>query len=182
MRIDESKEYWTPIDGWQSYEVSTKGRVRHQYKDGAYRNMAIRRDSKGNSVTLCEGNRKYHARVRRLVAEAYLENPSNSKYVKYLDGNRFNDALTNLAWGEWSDRQLRPRTRMKRMICVFTADTGQLYRLYAAYQDDCQDLGISEASLYRHLASGKPFGGYIFKKLHLGADGRFTAKSRIKTK
>ena len=42
-----------------------------------------------------DGKRYY---IHRLVAEYFIDNPENKKYVVHLDGNHANNSVDNLAW------------------------------------------------------------------------------------
>ena len=89
------KEIWKNVVGYERlYEVSNIGRVRK------YRGKLIRMN-KNCQVTLIKDKIGSSLLVRRLVADAFLENENNYKYVTHLDGNNMNNALSNL---EWSDK------------------------------------------------------------------------------
>jgi hypothetical protein len=49
-------------------------------------------------VKLNKGNKEVTAFVHRLVAEAFVENPNNYKYVNHIDGNLENNHADNLEW------------------------------------------------------------------------------------
>ena len=89
------KEIWRNVKGYEElYEVSNLGGVRK------YRGKLIRMN-KNCQVTLIKDKIGSSLLVRRLVADAFLENENNYKYVTHLDGNNMNNELSNL---EWSDK------------------------------------------------------------------------------
>ncbi len=87
---------WKKVEGWPSYEVSDTGLVRntrtHHIKGGW--------GQKGyNRVGFDDGAKKRNMRVHRLVAEAFLGPPPTPQHqVDHLDGNRQNNAVSNLEW------------------------------------------------------------------------------------
>jgi hypothetical protein len=72
------------------------GRVIKQQFDGpGYARVELWRDGEG---------RKYL--VHRLVAQAFIPNPDGKPQVNHIDGDKQNNALTNLEWATQSENQL----------------------------------------------------------------------------
>lgn len=98
-------EVWKDIKGFEGkYKVSSLGRVlvidykrtskdqllkQSKTRDGYYK---VRLNSKGKDIT---------ARVHRLVAEAFIDNPDNKETVNHINGNKEDNTVDNL---EWADR------------------------------------------------------------------------------
>jgi hypothetical protein len=91
------EEEWKVIPGFEDYQVSNYGEVwsdksetyviGHTNTEG-YRTVGIR-----NSIS-----KRYHIRVHRLVAEAFILNPENKPLVDHIDGDPTNNIVTNLRW------------------------------------------------------------------------------------
>lgn len=89
-------ETWTTVVGFPNYEVSTYGRVR---KADGHEPIAAETHCKGYlRVNLFLGGKRYHRKVHRLVAEAFLKNPFEKSQVNHIDGNKQNNCMWNLEW------------------------------------------------------------------------------------
>lgn len=101
---------WRDILGYEGYyKVSNEGEVRSvdryvntrwdikTLQKGSL--MNLRRDKDGYLiVTLRREGKAKTFRVSRLVASAFIPNPSNLQYVNHLDGVRDNNHVDNLEW------------------------------------------------------------------------------------
>lgn len=95
-------EVWKEVLGYSGYEVSTKGRVRQQGKNGSgyyltqpYFNQEIGLDyvafvkSNGEIKRLC---------LPRVIAQTFIPHDSALTKVKHKDGNVRNNSVSNLEW------------------------------------------------------------------------------------
>ena len=102
------KETWKAVKGFEdTHKVSSNGKVVKIYKTahGEKRICEIkpsvteRKNSKPIiNVNLIDGSKKRYATLGRVVAEAFIPNPDNCKYVKHIDGNYANNSVENLKW------------------------------------------------------------------------------------
>lgn len=108
----KTKEIWKPIKGYEGYyDVSNLGRVRslpRMVPNEAYGLMRVegklKKATPDNSgflrVGLFKDNRLKMVAIKNLVAETFIENPDDFKYVKCIDGDKNNNAAENLEWSE----------------------------------------------------------------------------------
>lgn len=101
-------EQWKPIPDWGNYAVSNMGRVK--------RIAPGRRTRVGKIIAPWVG--KYHGvvlykhgthktlSVARLVAEAFIANPSNLPEVNHQNGDKANNRSSNLEWSTRPDNVL----------------------------------------------------------------------------
>lgn len=92
-------ENWKPVVGHERrFEVSDQGSVRAVFDRGP-EELVQGHSDKYRRVSL--DGKAYS--VHRLVAEAFLPNPSGLPVVRHLDDVGTNNSLENLAWGTYSD-------------------------------------------------------------------------------
>lgn len=103
-------EYWVDIKKYKGYQVSNLGRIRtfnkttfskiHGVRHWKNRILKERLDAKNKmlSVQLYKDGKGKSYLIHRLVAEAFIPNPENKPQVNHIDGNRFNNQVSNLEW------------------------------------------------------------------------------------
>lgn len=105
------QEIWKDIPGYEGlYQVSSLGRVKSlqryiRYSTGRVQLLPERilknsQQSTGYyTVGLYDSNHKSKTlSVHRLVATTFLDNPNNLPEVNHSDGDKSNNAVTNLEW------------------------------------------------------------------------------------
>ena len=89
------------IPGWEGkYRVLDTGAVEYiPMWGGDWRPVKTYLTNSGyRNARLLRKNTSTHRYVHRLVAQAFVENPNGLKEVNHLDGNKANNAASNLAW------------------------------------------------------------------------------------
>ena len=104
------KEIWKDIKGYEGlYQISNYGNLKSldrkvNVKNNFYRiskGKIIKSTPQTNNylrATLCKKNKKYDARIHRLVAEHFIKNPFNKPYINHKDFNKRNNYFNNLEW------------------------------------------------------------------------------------
>lgn len=116
-------EIWKEVKGYGGlYEVSNEGRVRGvdrvdpsgRFVQGVI--IKLREDKDGYfRVNLSKQGKKKHYRMNRLVAENFLDNPTNLPVVNHKDGNKQNNNVNNLEWCTRSENDLHAfRTGLRK--------------------------------------------------------------------
>lgn len=95
-------ETWRPVVGYEGlYEVSDLGNVRSLNYNGTgiIKNLKPQLLPSGYlQVSLYKKGRPKSAAVHRLVAKAFIENPSYLPVVNHKDENKTNNEACNLEW------------------------------------------------------------------------------------
>ena len=149
------EEQWKSVVGFENYEVSSFGNVRHKatprgkkyghnsklsYKDYVY-------------ASFCVNGKRYRKTVHRLVASAFVPNPNNLPQVNHKDGNKHNNHIENLEWCTAS-QNAKHRVKVlkhhhdvsKRVLCV---ETG---RIYHSLTEAAKDNGVVLNSIFQAVS------------------------------
>lgn len=170
-------ELWKPITNptvKTGYEVSDWGRVRYQqhclspslssgYLVVNLQTREERCDSREERLKDKTKRKKYRSLgIHRLVAEAFLNTPPDM-VVKHIDGNNYNNRLTNLEVLTRSERIRQYKwTPYSRPINRYDYD-GNLLASYRSIQEAARSLSLTPSSISVALQRGKPHGGYYWQ-------------------
>ena len=93
---EDEDEEWKPIDGFDIYRASNRGEIKN-IKTGRMLKGSLHHV--GYSVFLTNNEGKIKERnVAHLIAELFIENPKNYRYVVHIDNDKSNNKSTNLKW------------------------------------------------------------------------------------
>lgn len=154
------QEEWRKIDINPFYSISSLGRVRvdphkvrsknNSEKRVRGRILKTRIDRKNGYEYVNLGDRCRSKLVHRLVAQAFIPNPENKIQVNHIDGDKSNNAVSNL---EWATREENMRhscyvlgNMVKKVICTDTGD------VYSSMRECARELGVTSGALWQVLS------------------------------
>lgn len=113
------EEVWKDIAGYEGlYQVSNLGKVKSlNYKNSGYPKVLKNSLSKIGyyRVSLYKIKRKQF-NIHRLVADAFVENPDNKKYVDHINTIKTDNRAENLRFVTMTENNNNPITKIKMSI------------------------------------------------------------------
>ena len=106
---EDDTEQWAPIAGWVGlYEVSNTGQVRSLPRFRC-KGRILRHGTTHNgylTVTFSANGRREARTLHRVVAEAFLGPKPEGYHTCHIDGDKLNNAATNLKYATQSENEL----------------------------------------------------------------------------
>ena len=155
------------IRGYEGlYQVTSDGKVISA--NGEKSTEISRRGYK--RVSLWKHGKGRHFSVHRLVASAFIPNPSGFEMVNHKDGNKLNNDVSNL---EWCDASHNMKHAYKNaLIDVKTTKVIQYtlnfekVREWESIKEACETLGLNHANVVTvcgQKTNRKQCGGFIWR-------------------
>ena len=183
------KELWKDITGYEGlYQVSNTGKVRsinrtiidsNGNKQKWKSHIFIGKVNNSGYLTVCLrkcGKRKGFL-IHRLVATAFIENPTNLPYVNHKDEDKLNNRVWNLEWctpkynanyghskEKMSKTHLNHHALSKKVQAIDT--DGNVLMEFPSIHDAARQTGIRDNNISRccnELKYYKTAGGYIWR-------------------
>lgn len=123
-------EIWKKIDGYEDYSISNTGKIMFDGKTvidifGKKREYAPHivaqcvNSSNYKKVVLRNENGSKNFYVHRLMAQAFIPNPENLPEVNHIDGNKWNNNISNLEWCSVSENSKHAFANNLREISAY---------------------------------------------------------------
>lgn len=153
-------EYFYPIRGYEGhYSISKSGVVKSENRivtdiDGwkiRLKGKVIKKfiSTPGYMIVKLTINGKpKQFQVHRLVADTFIGNIYNHKYVNHIDENKLNNHVDNLEWcdakynsnhGTARERISRSKRKNGRVVCQYDSDVS-LVATYSCYSDSVEGM------------------------------------------
>ena len=110
--IKRNIEIWKSISDYPNYEVSSFGNVRNIVKQRIMKPRFIVK-SGYSYIGLCKNGTATEKYVHRLVAQAFIDNVNEKKFVDHIDNNKANNNVTNLRWVSNQENQFNKQISCK---------------------------------------------------------------------
>lgn len=150
------------------YEVSSEGNLRIDYGD---RKEPIEKKLL-NTGYLVAYVRSQILQVHRVVAETFIPNEHNYRYVIHLDGNKQNNSVENLRWAPFRGNATTIASSLRMGKPVRCKTTGDIYNTLISAQ---AHTGIPIPAIEEACKSGDECFGLQFEYLEGAMNVRWSA-------
>ena len=99
-------ENWRSIIEFEDYQISDLGRVKITANTATRKERILKPLNHPRGyfrVALWKNNKPKFMFIHRLVAIHFIPNPENKKTINHKDGNKSNNAATNLEWNTYRE-------------------------------------------------------------------------------
>ena len=153
-------EIFKDIKEYPLYSVSTQGRVMHNVTQRIMHPSKKPNGYMQINLLTCDGRRKKEY-VHRLVALAFIRNPSRLPVVNHIDGVRDNNQVANLEWV--TQKENVRKSAWPKKVSVFRT-TSEFIGCFNSIEEACQSLSLTASNVSACLhGTQKTHKGYTFE-------------------
>ena len=98
-------EYLIEIKGFPDYFITESGDVYSEKKKGGIKKLNPGINKNYKRVVFTKDRKIIFKRIHQILAETFIPNPENKKFVDHIDRNKQNNNITNLRWVTFSENQ-----------------------------------------------------------------------------
>lgn len=163
MKLENFNGNFVDIAGFEDYMVSDIGTV---YSKRSNKLLSPREDRGHLRVRLSLDGKVIERHIHRLVAEAFIEKPSDEHTdVHHINRCKTDNHVENLMWMTHSEHSSLHAENTKAKIAVKCLETGKIYK---SLLDAANDLDLKAGNISRHLNGIiKHVKNYHFEKVDL---------------
>lgn len=176
------REEWRNVEGFPSYQVSNKGRIRSFHKKGFRTDQERKRGwrilephlTNGRpSLNLFDNGKTLYTSIGRLVAQAFIPNPDNLPVVRHLNDHPYDNYVSNLAWGTYGDNtqdaihnNVFKTEKALKPVLATNIETGE--EIFLESRTACAEfLGVGKATISEYMQKDNPvLRGYRLEPSH----------------
>lgn len=144
MNNQEPTETWKDVVGYEGlYMVSDKGRIKSLPRPSGRRGSIkkVYTNHQGYKfLSLYKGGSKT-CRISRLVAQAFIPNPSNKPTVDHIDRKKNNNRVSNLRWATHPENAVNKEKRSILPKGVVRSKNGKRYVAVHSYKKVWKQIG-----------------------------------------
>ena len=144
---------WRPIVGYEGdYEVSSDGRVRSR-KTGHSREMKPKhnRFTGYDYVILSKGGKSKTFSIHRLVAVAFIPNPSSLPQVNHKNEIKTDNRVTNLEWCTPAYNSNYSKEKKYKGVSIYDPE-GRLVATFSSCSIAADFLGVTKGAIANALS------------------------------
>lgn len=175
------KEIFKDISGYEGrYQISNYGNVKSLNYQNTHRAKLLHPVKHHLGYLLVHLGGEKIKMVHTLVAEAFIDNPENKKYVNHIDGNKQNNTVWNLEWvtsKENMEHAIRIGLRdphinnkpfgdlnpSRKPVLQFTRD-GKFIKRWECISEAARQIGCNPSQINNNIAGRcKSCHGYVWR-------------------
>lgn len=184
-------EIWKDIKDYEEhYQVSNLGNIRskdkiitckgkngtiaHKNKKGKVLKNNIQKGTRSNIqdmlyVVLSKEGKTKRFYVHRLVADAFMPNSDrlNKTEVNHIDGNRYNNTVSNLEWVTKKDNIKHAfknkLIKTEKEVIQIDATTYEEIKVFPSESSACRSMGVTQGKINRAIKRNGTCKGYKWR-------------------